>query len=107
MAEDFYCCLFCFHLFKNQSKNAAGQCCVHQSEERKCGVSLGAMAAAQVDAIASWEEAGGQMGSGAAGPERADGGAKAEEAEAPERTAKPKPEQTEGSAMSGCPSRGR
>lgn len=79
---------------------------MHQSEERKRSISPRAMAAAQVDANGSREEAGGQIG-----PERADGGAKPEEAEAPERTAKLKPhpsrEQMEGSFMSGCPSRGR
>lgn len=84
---------------------------MHQSEERKHSGSPRAMAAAQVDANGSREEAGGQMGSGAAAPERTDGGAKPEEAEAPERTAKMKPhpsrEQMEGSSMSACPSRGR
>lgn len=89
----------------------AGQNGVHQSVERQRSVSPRAMAAAQVDANGSREEAGGQIGSGAAGPERTDGGAKPEEAEAPERTAKLKPhpsrEQMEGSSMSGCPSRGR
>lgn len=89
----------------------AGQYCVQQSEERKHSVSPRVMAAAQVDANRSREEAGGQIGSGAAGPERTDGDAKPDEAEAPERTAKPRPhpskEQMEGSSMSGCPSRGR
>lgn len=106
-----FSCLFFLNRFKNHSKNEAGQYCVHQSEERKRSVSPRPMAAAQVDANRHREEAGGQMGSGAAGPEQTDGGAKPEEAEAPESRAKlklhPSREQMEGSFMCGGPSRGR
>lgn len=85
-----------------------GQCCGHQSEEGESSVSPGAMAAAQVEANRSGEEARGQIRSGGAGPQRTDGGTKAD---GPEKTAKlklhPSREQMEGSLTSGCPPRGR
>lgn len=88
-----------------------GQHCVHQSEELESSISPGVLAAAQVEANGSRKEAHGQIRSGGAGPQRTDGGAKPEKADAPERTAKPKPhlsrEQMEGSSVPGCPSRGR
>lgn len=88
---------------KNLSKNTVGQYRGHQSEERESSVSPGAMAAAQVEANRSGEEAQGQIRPGGAGPQRTDGG--------PEKTAKLKPhpsrEQMEGGSASGCPSRGR
>lgn len=101
-----------FFLFKkNLSKNTVGQYRGHQSEERESSVGPGAMAAAQVEANRSGEEAQGQIRSGGAGPQRTDGGAKPEKADGPEKTAKLKPhpsrEQLEGSSASGCPSRGR
>lgn len=103
--------LFFFLFLKNLSKNAVGQYRGHQSEERESGVSPGAMAATQVEANRSGEEAQGQIRSGGAGPQRTDGGAKPQKADGPEKTAKLKPhpsrEQMEGGSASGCPSRGR
>lgn len=104
----FYICSF---FKKNLSKNTVGQYRGHQSEERESSVSPGAMAAAQVEANRSGEEAQGQIRSGGAGPQRTDGAAKPEKVDGPEKTAKLKPhpsrEQMEGGSASGCPSRGR
>lgn len=84
---------------------------MHRSEERKRSLGPAPMAAAQVDANGSGAEAGGQMGPGAAGAERTDGGAKAEEAEAPQSRARlkaePPGEQVEASSGSAWPSPGR
>lgn len=76
--------------------------CENQSEEKERSVSLREMAAAQVDTTPGRRHTGsdGQMISGGAGSGRTDGDAVSEEAEAPEKTAKMKP-QPSGEQMGG------
>ncbi|XP_076600394.1 KN motif and ankyrin repeat domain-containing protein 4-like [Chaetodon auriga] len=102
-----------------KSGNLFGQSCVNRSEQKESSISPGEMAAAQVDADPEKRLIEGgrqtspdrQMISGGAGSGRTDGGVASVEAEAPEKTAKTKPqppgEQMEGSSGSETTTGGR
>lgn len=113
LPADSYNFLVCSHIFqiwKKKSGNLVGQCCVNQSEQKESSISPREMAAAQVDVdsekrrMEKQTSPDGQMTLGGAGSGQTDGGVASVEAEAPEKTAKMKPqppgEQMEGSSSS-------